>query len=353
MKIMGKFIVSLLFIILQVTVVTSQENEKADIAVYKEASEIGRKAQKVLKNDLIEGEKLFYQSLKVYPIIYYMNMLAYKKAEIGDLRGANKVWDDFITACSERQNIVCYDPSRSSSIIIKYTNYSSSKFISDARNAKAGANFYKGDITLVLKELLLIKSTTGFTYKEWDFLGEVAIQVSRFDLAQESVDELNKFYSTNKSQEMGYATQLSPLYLSGKLALAKMDYSAALSLGEELEKNDTSLFNSWKGRAEIIKSEAHLGLGNIEKAKYFYESAIKHAYYSRTSPDIAYLGGLIALAEKDYTAALERFTTNLSFKPGYLRPGYVYAQQKTYTKKAEAYLGLKDFLNAKKVMKLR
>jgi tetratricopeptide (TPR) repeat protein len=277
-------------------------------------------------------------------------MYANKKILIGDIKGANKIWDELINNLSNRPKIIAQDPRIRFNLNNGFAYISSEKEIYDARNAKIGGNFYKGDIKIAYNEILAIKSTGKMQGNDWAILGELSLQIGAYDATQEAIEELTKFYAArnNKSLEMGYCTQITPIYYAAKLALAKGDYTNALNFASELKSKDKSINNMWVARANLINAEAEVGLGNFEKANEYCELAIKSPIYGKESPDIALVRGYIALAEKDYATALNWFNTNLSFKPGYLKPGNVYAQQVTYTKKAEAYLGLKDFVNAKK-----
>src|SRR5690606_14291159 len=110
-----------------------------------------------------------------------------------------------------------------------------------------------------------------------------------------------------------------PIYLSTRLALAKGDFQSTLQYAQEVIEADRSLNKSWKARANLINAEAELGIGNIERAKSFLNLAVKSLILNKNTPQVAFVSGLIALAEKDYQSALERFNTNLSFTPGYLK----------------------------------
>jgi len=327
----------------------NENQKKADKELYNSALELINKSNKALKNDdLIEAEKLYYQSLKTYPITNGSNSLALTKLEIGDNRGANKVWDNLIARLISHPQVLT-EQSTDIGSFIKLSYRPSAEYIKMVRLVKATANFYKGDIRIAHEELMVLKKEGALDPANMATLGETSLQVGDYEITQEVIDELTKFYINNKNKTLliGLGTQLTPTYLTAKLALAKGDFTNAVKFAEQLKESDRSDKHIWTVKANLINSEAQLGLGNIEKSKVYHEAAIKNIVYTKNSPEIAYVGGLIALAEKRYPEALERFNVNLSFKPSSFKYGTLYAQQITYTKKAEAYLGLNDLVNAK------
>ncbi len=324
--------------------------KKADEELYKSADKLLKNANKALKDDdLVEAEKLYYQSLKIYPITDGFNSLAIKKMELGDVRGGNKIWDNLITSLAKQPKVLVVTVN---DIILgkKYDYLPTSKFITTIRLIKASANFYKGDIKTAHEEMLILKKEGLLDMTNLAILGETSLQVGDFNSTQYVVDEFTKFYASRKDKSllMGESTQVTPHFYAAKLALAKGEFEKAINLSQMGIDKDKTMGHKWTAQINLIISEAYLGLGDIEKAKQYYEASIKSLTFKRSTPQVAFLGGVIALAEKDYANALERFVTNLSFKAGYLKSGWIYAQQITYTKKAEAYLGLKDFVNAKK-----
>ncbi|MBB2144381.1 hypothetical protein GM921_02695 [Pedobacter sp. LMG 31464] len=326
-----------------------EDQKKADKELYLKALELSNKGIKALRNDdLIEAEKFFNESLKIYPIPIGFSTLSLKKIEIGDIKGANKVWDNLINSLASRPQILIENYTNIGGIA-KLSYQPSAEYIKFLHLAKAKNNFDKGDIKIAHEEMLLLKRDGTLDPVSMAMLGETSLQVSDYTITQEVINELTKFYVNNKNKTLllGQGTQLTPIYLTAKLALAKGDYTNAVKFSEQLKEADRSDKHIWTVKSNLINSEAQLGLGNIEQSKIYYEAAIKNIVYSRNSPDIAFLGGLIALAEKNYPGALERFSVNLSFKPGSFKYGTLYAQQVTYTKKAEAYLGLNDLVNAK------
>lgn len=329
----------------------TDEEKKADKELYRKAEDLLKDAGIALrKDDLVEAEKLYNQSLAIYPISYGFNALAFKKLEIGDVRGANKLWDNLIKSLISRPQIL-YQHLTNIGGLVKLSYGSPDEYIKIARLTKAGSNFYKGDIKIAHEEMMTLKKEGALNGDGVNLgtLGETSMQVGDYAVAQEVVDELNKFYvaNKNKSLSMGYSTQVTPIYLAAKLSLAKGDYANAIKISAQVKDADKSINKMWVAQTNLVLAQSELGLGNIDKAKSFVELAKKSPIYSEKSPDINFVEGLIGLAEKNYNKAIDHFSANLSFKHGYLKPGYVYAQQVTYTKKAEAYIGLNDLVNAK------
>ncbi|RZL48814.1 MAG: hypothetical protein EOP00_08350, partial [Pedobacter sp.] len=347
-----KSIILTIFCFLTISVVAQDDaQKKADKERYLRAEELLQKASKAIKNDeLVEAEKLYNQSLKEYPITYG-HFIGVKRMEIGDMRGANKVWDNLVDSLKAHPQVL-FQTVTNIGGLVKYVYRPSGEYIKNIRLIKAGSNFYKGDIKIAHQEMLTLKQEGLLDGDGTNLatLAETSLQLSDYGNAQIAIEELKKFYAANKNKslEMGYSTQVTPIYLDSKLALVKGDFTNAIKIAEMAKAADKSINKMWVARANLIIAEAEIGLGNVDKARSFVEQAKKSPIYSEKSPDINFIEGLISLAAKDYNKAIVDFSTNLAFKPGYLRPGYVYAQQITYTKKAEAYAALKDLVNAKK-----
>ena len=125
-----------------------EEQKKADTELYKTASDLLNKANKAFKNeDMIEAEKLFTQALKTYPIPSRFDYFIIKKIELGDVRGANKFWDNIIASLISKPKIL-YQTTTNIGGLIKYKYRPSSDYIKNIRLTKSGSNFYKGDIKL-------------------------------------------------------------------------------------------------------------------------------------------------------------------------------------------------------------
>lgn len=344
----NKFILLFIYSFYAATSVFAQDiNDKKTIKkIAATADTFIRTANKALKNgDIIEAEKLYEQALKVYPVINLSNDLPLKKIEIGDVKGANNTWDRIIKQMESYSDIYSW---------YLVETYSSKQIIRSVRLLKMESNYYKGDIQVAFQEMIILKNEGHLQPSILDYgayqMGEISLQVGEYNITQQVIEELTEFYKSrnNKSIASGQSTQVMPIYLASKLALAKGDFNNALQFASQVVENDKSINKQWKAQANLINAQAELGLGNIEKSKSYLNLAIKSFLFKEDTPQVAFVDGLIALAEKDYQKALERFNTNLSFKSGYLKVGWVEFQYLTYTKKAEAYLSLNDYTNARK-----
>jgi tetratricopeptide (TPR) repeat protein len=291
------------------------------------------------KGDIVESEKLYYESLNTYPTIFFFHLVS-KKMKMGDISGAKKESDTLISRVLKMNNIMTYNPNRGS---FQYTT--SNDLIEDILIKRAESNFLDGNISSSLIDLKSIKNTIKWTKEYYGLLGEVAILTGDFSTAQNCIDTLFVMY---KGRKLLLDMQLTPVYLSAKLSLAKNDNEKCIQFATELEESDKGLNTAWRSVARLMNAEANINLGNVEKAKFYYEAAIKHIVLTRNSPDATYVGGQIAIYEKDYKYAIDRFNTYLGYKSGYLKNGTVYGKQRIYTKRAEAYAGLKNYTQAKK-----
>ena len=96
-----------------------------------------------------------------------------------------------------------------------------------------------------------------------------------------------------------------------------------------------------KSVAKFILPGAYILKGDFEKAEKAIDDAVKNIFAKDKHFSKDY--GSIALARKDYKTAVTEFTTALSIHV-FANP----AKFKSYTKRAEAYEGLKEFDKAKK-----
>jgi hypothetical protein len=134
-----------------------ENQKKADKVLYNSALELINKSDKALKNDdLIEAEKLFNQSLKIYPITYGSTSLAFKKMEVGDVRGANKVYDNLIASLISHPQVLI-EHSSDIGPFMKLSYRPSAEFIKSTRLIKVSSNFYKGDIKIAHEEMMVLK----------------------------------------------------------------------------------------------------------------------------------------------------------------------------------------------------
>ena len=336
-----KKILTLLLVLISIFDLNAQDKEKTkkDKADFDEAIKIANKADKIWdKGDISDAEKMYYLSLNTYPTEYFFRLVS-KKIKMGDIGGAMKASDTLINRVMKMDQLLKYDPKK---YTIRY--FTTNDFIDFILKQRARENFTDGDINSSLKDILSIHDKANLTIDDYGFLGEVAIMAGDFNTAQSSIDTL---YAMYRGKRLVMDLQLIPLYLSAKLSLAKGENEKCIKFALELEEKDKGLNTSWKGIARLMLAEAYINIGNVEKAKIYYEAAIKHIAFTRNSPDVSYVGGQIAIHEKNYTYAIDRFNANLNYKSGYLKNGTVYGKQRIYTKRAEAYVGLKNYLQAK------
>jgi tetratricopeptide (TPR) repeat protein len=337
-----KVILTFILSFLSVINLNAQEKEliRKDKSACLKAKSIAEKAYSLWdKGDISEAEKLYYESLNTYPTIFFFPLVS-KKMKMGDISGAKKESDTLISRVLKMNNIMTYNPNGGS---FKYTT--SNDLIDDILIKRAEANFLDGDISSSLKDLKSIKNTIKWTKEYYGFLGEVAILTGDFITAQNCIDTLFVMY---KGKKLVIDQQLTPVYLSAKLSLAKNENEKCIQFATELEEADKGPNTQWKPVARLMIAEANINLGNVEKAKIYYEAAIKNVILTRNSPDVTYVGGQIAIFEKDYNYAIDRFNTYLGYKSSYLKREIVYGKQRIYTKRAEVYAILKNYTQAKK-----
>lgn len=320
-----------------------KEEKKKDITSYKQAHDLYEQAQKLWKNEqLAESDKLYAKAILAYPIYAYVYAYANKKMEIGDIKGGNAIWETMIARLREEKDLLF---ELSSSWPVVYDYEPAEKTIAKIYTARAYSNATSGSILQSLQDYKSLSKIKKMDANEWSMIGTYAIQTRDFETAQRAIDTLNVIYANGRKKLMD--AQLQPVFLSASLNLAQGKFKESLVFSERLENEDKGLNTTWKGFARMMKAEAYIGLGDVQKAKEYLDMAVKHVAFSKNNPDVAYTAGLIALYNKDYKQALNSFNANLNYKSGFFAQAVVWLKHRTYTKRAEAYAGLKDMVNAR------
>ncbi|MBB2144380.1 hypothetical protein GM921_02690 [Pedobacter sp. LMG 31464] len=314
--------------------------EKADKELYRSAEEILKRVDKAIKNgDLIEAEKLYNQSLKTYPITNGAYNLAFKKMEIGDIRGANKLLDNLITILiNYPQVLIEHDTNIGPMVKLSYRP--STEYIEGIRSFKANTNFSRGDIRVAQSEYMkLIKN--GFK-GSMNLDSEKALYVQTLQSCYftddvEGLKILKEACEKAKFDRGIFETKIYALLVEKK-------YDEVIGLLTNTLNSGGENFMLSKGLAKTLLPLAYYGKGDTENLA----KSIEDIGRIQSVENISYYKSLLALSRKQYEIAIPLLTE--AMKPltvlwaKYPRPG----KFRHYTKRAEAYVGLNDFANAKK-----
>jgi hypothetical protein len=245
-----------LFCSLISSVILAQDDDqkKNDKELYRSSEVLYNKSAKALRNDdLVESEKLYYQSLKTYPIRFSAHSLAIKKMEIGDVKGANKIWDDLISALNSKPQVL-YEHATGIGGFMKLSYESSADFIESIRRIKANENFKKGDARIAQKETMIILQSIKGSINTDDekFLYNQAVQVCFFNDDFESMKTIHEIAKKANYNRGIFETNVYGLLIEKK-------YDEVISILNNTLNSGGENFMMSKGLAKTILPLAFMG----------------------------------------------------------------------------------------------
>ncbi|NRF37966.1 caspase family protein [Pedobacter foliorum] len=340
-------------IAMQVFAQSGEERDK-DVEAHKKAYKLYEQAKKSWKEgDYVTADKQYRESITTYPLLNSLSDFPKHKMKIGDIKGANAEWDLILKVIRGYPRILVENEGN---IVRRYTYQSVDKFLIRAYNDRASANVFDGDLKQTLNDYRALEKLGGLvtdmlgqvtnsgllTSDKYTAFGEMAIQSGDFTAARHCIDTLNKFYEGKRGHG---DRQLSPVYLSARLALAEEKYEEAIALCDRVGKEDKGISRYWRDKAKLTKAQAYAKMGNVAQARI----AFKEASFSEKIPDVAYTSGLIELAAKAYEPAIAKFKAAFEFKYNDLiinETSGSWAKYRYLTGRAEAHAGLKDYTKA-------
>lgn len=354
-----------LFLISQKNCFSQTKAEKdQDLANYKTALQHSDEAGKAwVNNNFLKAEKLFALSSDTYLTSKGLNELANLKLKIGDIKGANLAWNAILRLA------LSY-----SKLITSSKSYISTKeLLVPILQEQGEINAKNGNIQQAYKAYLNLEKYLSNTEEFGDkyyTLSIYASQTDNFETAQRAIDSLKVFYrgKNNVQKGSGVASimmgglikkalkkgasdmQLQILVAEINLHIALGEYQIAIKVADRLEEEDNGLNTTWKGVARLAKAECYALIGDQNKAQEFLDLALKHAAFSKTSPNVRYVTGLINLLNKDYNNAIANINGEMNYKAeGFmvLNKHTAWGKYRYFAKRAEAYTGLLDYEKAK------
>ncbi|UKJ08817.1 caspase family protein [Solitalea lacus] len=281
-------------------------------------------AKKLWKNgDYVEAEKFYRKAYTNSGNTSYLAELGKKKFEIGDAKGANSVYDIIIKAEKEKSQIF-----RTTLNLYYYE--------------KIDNNFKKGDPEVGLASTLEFMESLGdkIGLSERNLFLPIYTSAAETAFALENKEALIKLHDKAASiKNADYGEFLSFVYLN----LLNKDYEKVLKRVEDVQVNGGFMSSKTVANSLLPTVFAHMGenekaLAAIDRAKG--SILIGEDYFH-------YVYGLIALNKKDYKEAIDRFSKAIKGYTFIVRIEPV-GKYKHYSKRAEAYLGLGDFIQARK-----
>ncbi|UKJ08819.1 caspase family protein [Solitalea lacus] len=287
-------------------------------------------AEKLWKNgDYVEAEKHYRKAYSNTGNVSYLWTLAKKKFEIGDVKGANSVYDILI---KDQTEYVKGKPQFSRTTLNLYYY------------EKIDNNFKKGNPEVGLSTALEFVESMGekVTESERTYFQSIYYNACETAFALDDEKALVKLHEKASGVKNGeYGEFLSFVYLN----LVRKDYTKALEKIENvLEKGGGFMFS--KMVAKSLLPVVYTQMGENEKALEAIKQSTSSVLVGEDYYNYHY--GLIALNQKKYQEAIDRFNKAIKgYMVLYLRVEPV-GKYKHYTKRAEAYEGLGDLIQARK-----
>ena len=295
-----------------------------------EGWKLQKEADKLWKmGEYVESEKLYRKAYAVDGNPGHLAPLAKNKFNIGDIKGANAIYDVMIKDRTE------YVKGQSQ---VYRTSLNAYYF------EKIDNNFKIGNPEIAISTSLDFVESMGDKVTETERAYFQNIYSSACEAAfalgkEEALLRLNERASQIENGE--YGELLSYVYLQ----LLRKEYQNALTRVQTVMDNGGGFLFS-KGVAKSLLPVIYTSMGEYEKALAAIDKSksnilVGDGYFQ-------YLYGEIALNQKNYKEAIDRLSKAIK---GYMFLYYrvePVGKYRHYTKRAEAYLGLGDLLQAKK-----
>ncbi len=312
------------------------QDKKADKEKHQEAAKLNNKAAKLWdKGERVEAEKLFYQAHELYYVINGLRSLANLKMNEGDVRGANKCFDQVIKKLeSYNGEVMVYSPTMTAwSSDYKYTG--TKDIILSVYIDKAAANYLKGDIDMALK-----------SYRTYFDLGgdkgnlPYATQAAFYGEDKQALLGFMKDLETASSKERKHLD-----FCYAFLDILDKKYPAAIEKLLKIE-DDGAGFAYSKMFARHSLAFAYALNKEPEKSETEIKQVLKNIIIGKNFPFLSYFRGLNELTKGNNDEAIRYFTEEIKPNKGIYSRNAL-AMFKHYAGRAEAYMAKKDFVKAR------
>jgi tetratricopeptide (TPR) repeat protein len=291
-----------------------------------------KEAERLWKTgDYAAAEKLYRQAYTNTGNVHHLTPLAKKKFEIGDVKGANALYDIII---KDRAEYV-----KGLSLVYRM-ELNMLYFEKIDKNFKTGSPEVGIATTLDFVESIGKKvegEVRGFYYLTYTSACEAA-----FALDDEAA--LIKLHEKAGQVEKGgeYQEFLSDVYLH----LVQKDYNTALKKVEDVIGNGGEFMSS-KTIAKALLPTVYTSMGENEKALAAIDESKSSSLFVGDGY-FQYLYGVIALNKKNYKEAIERFNQSIQGPIVFFHRVEPVGKYKHYSKRAEAYMALGNLVQARK-----
>lgn len=299
------------------------------------SKDLVKKASKALKEEQYTlAEKYYLEANRYYPIPTELGLFALERMKIGDIKSANKIMD---TAILSLNNIVS-----PSSIDFNKTEILKEKYFQ-----KGMLNFDYGDPTVgipaIIRFLEIAKKSEGIekAKKElYEYYVEAAVESSYYLNDKKSLVEIRNLTADLKLNKSNFTSDVYIKLIDKKFEEVISILSNAIENGQD--------FSNSKELAKRMIPMALANAGEYQKSIDAIQNLLKTSIVE-SEMFYAYPNGICALGQNNYLKAINYFSQALRLSK-FKRVGnrminsskFIY-----YTKRAEAYLGLNDFVKAK------
>ncbi len=300
-----------------------------------EAVKLSRQAKKLWKDEqYFEAEKLYFKANELFPTVSFMKELADLQFDLGNVKGANKAWDECIHRLS---STTLYSKKEISDMLYQAYYYK----IDD--NIKRGSGAVALKTTVSAIENLKDDHKNMFSF--WKspsfsnhilFVAELAFYLEE----KESLTKMQALLQHNFEKADG-----PQFYVDVYLKMLEGKYDEAIARALEVEDKGGDFFSS-KSVSRFMLPMMYAYKGDFEKSEEWMKKSKRNILIG----DKAFFAvdGRNALTQKKYKEAVEFFSA--AIKPRNIMFSSIEQPGKfaNYTKRAEAYEGMGDFVNAKK-----
>lgn len=295
------------------------------------SKDLVKKATKALKEEQYNlAEKHYLEANRYYPIPLELFVYANTKMKNNDVKGANRIIDSAISRFSSMDDL-------------SINSFDGLKIPEDLYFGKSITNLKDGDPSIGITSMIKFLSYSN------------KIENSRKQIIEANVitsSEYSYIFGDRKSlveiKTLSEKLKLERSILSADIYIKLFDkkYEDAIKMLSNFIEN-VGAFSDSKVWARRLMPIVLAYAGEYEKSDEAINSIVKKYLFDKEI-HYAYPSGLCALGQKNYIKAVEYFTQALQpviymgikmQNPGKFR---------YYTKRAEAYLGLNEFVKAKK-----
>jgi tetratricopeptide (TPR) repeat protein len=304
---------------------------------FKSLTQLDKKADKLWDSgEYSQAEKLYYQAYKSKAD--YMNpliILARNKFKIGDIKGANAVYDSVINHKYNNRQV-----GKLLTAGFTYNSQAWTQWTELMYYEKLDKNFKGGDTKEAIATSIRWINSWGekVNHKESGSLLYVTYNASVAAFAigdKESLIKLNSLFSNIKNGESG------KFYSFIYLCFLNKEYETALNKLLEVAANGSDFMGS-KMIAKSLLPYAYAYMGENDKALAAIKESASSMFIAESDFDELY--AIIALNQKNYALAIQKTTAKLMG----VKQKEPKNKFKLYAIRAEAYVGLGDLIVAKK-----